>query len=69
MLSHVVVALKWHKRLMRISRLLLPIVLRRKWSIVLNHSDFSCCFGSDTLILALLQVSVDSAIFKIMEKF
>ena len=25
-LSHVVVALKWHKKLMRISRLLLPIV-------------------------------------------
>ena len=69
MLSHVVVALKWHKRLMRYSRLLLPIVLRRKWSIVLNHSDFSCCCGSDTLILTLLQETVDSAILKSWKSF
>ena len=49
---------------LRNSHLLLPIVLRRKWSIGLNHSDFSCCFGSDMLILFLLQGSVDFGVFQ-----
>ena len=57
-LSHVglpLSGLKWHERIMRNSRLLLPIVEWGKWSIVLNHSDFSCGDGGNSLILALLQ--------------
>ena len=40
---------------MRNSRLLLPIVEWGKWLIVLNHADFSCGDGSNSLILALRQ--------------
>ena len=57
-LSHVglpLSGLKWHERIMRNSRLLLPIVGWGKWSIVLNRSDFSCCDGGNSLILALLE--------------
>ena len=57
-LSHVglpLSGLKWHERIMRSSRLLLPIVEWEKWSIVLNHTDFSCGDGGNSLILALLQ--------------
>ena len=70
-LSHICVvftgSLKWHELLREISRLLLPIVLRRKWLIVLNHSDVSnyCC--SDLLILSSLWESGDSAILKYFE--
>ena len=45
------------------SRLLLPIVEWGKWSIVLNHSDFSCCDGGNSLILALLQDLLISVVF------
>ena len=46
--------LNWHEPLREFSCLLLPIVLRRKWLIVLNCSDVSngCC--SDLLILSSL---------------
>ena len=57
-LSHIglpLSGLKWHERIMRSSRLLLPIVEWEKWSIVLNHTDFSCGDGGNSLILALLQ--------------
>ena len=47
--------LKWHEKVVRNSRLLLPIVGWGRWSIVLNRSDFSCCNGSNSLIPALLQ--------------
>ena len=66
-LSHVglpLSGLKWHERIMRSSRLLLPIVEWEKWSIVLNHTDFSCGDGGNSLILALLQETVDSTILK-----
>ena len=71
MLSHVCFVfkdgLKWHKPLREFSHLLLPIVLRRKWLIVLNHSDVSDCCCSDLLILSLLWESGDSAILKYFE--
>ena len=67
-LSHVCVVfkdgLKWHELLREFSHLLLPIVLRRKWLIVLNHSDVSNCCCSDLLILSSPWESDDSAILK-----
>ena len=66
MLSHVCVVfkdgLKWHECLRELSCLLLPIVLRRKWSIVLNHLDVSNCCCSDLLILSSLWESGGSTI-------
>ena len=60
-------SLKWHEPLGEFSGLLLLIVLRRKWLIVLNHSDVSNCCCSDLLILSSLWESGDSAILKYFE--
>ena len=43
------------------------IVLRKKWLIVLNHSDVYNCCCSDLLILSSLWESDDSAILKYFE--
>ena len=70
-LSHICVVfkggLKWHECLRELSCLLLPIVLRRKWLIFLNHSDVSNCCCSDLLIPYSLWESGGSAILKYFE--